>query len=177
MRYVCMTIRGGYVRLKPDLFGRQVLAADGTGVGDDSIFERVEQGENRVALRSLLGGYLQANPDGYVGLNPAIGDWETFTEVWWPDDRISLRTHLGTFFCAEGGGGEWIVINRPEAGDWEKFYYEVPPEELLPPEPPAQQERGSPAVEATQLNRDLGGLVTDDRGDTDVDLTRRFPFP
>lgn len=176
MRYVCMTIGGNYVRLKPDLFNRQVLSADGTGIGDYSIFERVEQGENRVALRSLLGGYLQANPEGFVTLNPAIGDWETFTEVWWPDDRISLRTHLRTFLCAERGGGEWIVIDRSAAGDWEKFFYEVPPAGLLPVDPPPEEpERGSTTLEEG-LPRSR--IFTDQRTDSEVDVTRdRFPFP
>ena len=143
MRYVSITIGGSYVRLGVGRGLREFpglsLYADGTGIGDESIFERVEVGENQIALRSLLGGYLQAHPDGFMLSNPAIGEWETFTEVWWPDDRISLKSAHGTFLCAEGGGGGPVLANRTAAGDWEKFFYEVPPPELLPAEEPVEE--------------------------------------
>jgi hypothetical protein len=143
MRYVCIVIHGNYLRLATSGVGDFIhgpsLHADGTGIGDESIFERVEVGENRIALRSLLGGYLQAHPDGIVLVNPAVGEWETFTEVRWPDDRISLKTAHGTFVCAESGGGGQVVTNRVTAGDWEKFFYEVPPAELLPAEEPVEE--------------------------------------
>jgi hypothetical protein len=153
MRYVSIAIHGQYLRLATADVGDHLhgpsLYADGTGIGDESIFERIEFGENRIALRSLLlGGYLQAHPDGIVLVNPAIGDWETFTEIRWPDDRISLKTAHGTFVCAESGGGRHVVTNRTAAGDWEKFFYEVPPAELLPAEEPVEE--SSPLTDSIQ---------------------------
>jgi hypothetical protein len=157
MRYVCITIGGSYLRVTnagiENFVHGPSLRADGTGIGDESIFERVEVGEHQVALRNFFGGYLQAHPDGVVLVNPAIGEWETFTEVWWPDDRISLKTCHGTFVCAENGGGREVVTNRTAAGDWEKFVYEVPPSELLPAEEPA----GEPSAASTSFQERLAG--------------------
>ncbi|XBM35230.1 hypothetical protein AAG663_08755 [Bacillus licheniformis] len=35
--------------------------------------------------------------------------------------RICLQTWMGTYVCAENGGGDLVVVNRPEAKEWETF--------------------------------------------------------
>lgn len=35
--------------------------------------------------------------------------------------RVCLQTWMGTFVCAEGGGGNLVVVNRPVAAEWETF--------------------------------------------------------
>jgi hypothetical protein len=35
--------------------------------------------------------------------------------------RVCLQSWMGTFVCAEGGGGGLVVVNRPEAAAWETF--------------------------------------------------------
>lgn len=177
MRYVCITIGGSYVRLGVGRALREFpgmsLYADGTGIGDESIFERVEVGENQIALRSLLGGHLQARPDGLVLSNPAIGEWETFTEVWWPDDRISFKTAHGTFLCAERGGGGPVLANRTAAGDWEKFFYEVPPPELLPADEPAEES----APIATTLEQSRADAILRETSSHQIETqVRRLPL-
>lgn len=35
--------------------------------------------------------------------------------------RVCLQSWMGTFVCAENGGGSIVVANRPVAGEWETF--------------------------------------------------------
>ncbi|MPZ74661.1 MAG: hypothetical protein GEU74_15830 [Nitriliruptorales bacterium] len=141
MRYVSITYHGQYfiVDRESHLTPGKV-SVRGTGVGQDTIFERIELGDNQVAFRTLDGRYLSAvthqgpSPGALHAYAGERGPAQTFLEVWLPDDRIALRTHLGTFICAESNGKGDLVINRPEMGEWEKFFYEKPPEELLPKE-------------------------------------------
>lgn len=148
MRYVAISIRGSYLTL-PDGFASTggaisaalgALRADGTGIGTPSIFERVERGGAQVSLRMLDGQWLMVD-NGLLIRTADEAAAGAFTEVWWPDDRISLRGGNGRFVCAEGGGGREVVVNRLEAGTWEKFYYEQVPAELLPPEPEPEHNR------------------------------------
>jgi hypothetical protein len=144
MKYVAISIHGSYLGLASGGPTADVgfdaalglLRADGTGIGDPSIFERVEHGDARISLRMLDRTVVALSGDRLARSDDAATA-EVFTEVWWPDDRISLRASNGMFVCAEGGGGREIVVNRPEAGEWEKFYYEQVPAELLPAEEPA----------------------------------------
>ena len=147
VRYIALTIHGNYLRCGRKGVGFfPTLWADGTGLGDETIFERIEVAPGRVVLHPLSGGYLQVLPDDSLAVNmDGYEVWETFDEIEWPSDQFSLRTWQRKFLCAEGGGGREVVANRTEAGEWEKFYYEVPPPALLPPEPEAQR----PGVDET----------------------------
>jgi len=171
VRYVALTIHGNYVRCGAGagVFGLiAAVRADGTGLGDDSIFERIEVPDG-VVLHPLSGGFLQARPDDTLAVNPdGYEVWETFEEIEWPDSRFSLKTWRNKFVCAEGGGGGPVVADRVAAGEWERFYYEVPPAGFLPPEPP-------PASKHTTIDR-RGKLPTDVEQSTHIEEhRRRFP--
>ena len=144
MKYIALTIGGHYVRCGLDgTYGLPGVYANGTGLGDDSIFERIQVGPGRVVLHPLSGGFLQARPDHTLAVNPdGYEVWETFEEIEWPGDRFSLRTWQRRFVCAEKGGGGAMIADRTEAGEWERFYYEVPPAGFLPPEPAPEQRPG-----------------------------------
>ena len=125
------------------------LCSSGTGIGTRNIFERVQFDDGRVAFRTLLENsnfglheYVQADlGSGALWVLPmeTPGDWETFREIEL-GDHIALETWHGTFVTAEGDGdGSPLAIDRDEIGEWQRFMYLVPPQELLPaaePEPP-----------------------------------------
>lgn len=192
MRYVAISIHGHYLTVFGDVAGNVgavldgilgTVRADGTGIGDPSIFERVERGPDQVSFRQLDGVWVGRAQDRLVR-TPDEGAAEVFTEVWWPDDRISLRAGNGRFVCAERGGGREVVVNRAQAADWEKFSYEQVPDALLP-----RQEE--PRIDVTTGVQDgvrdtVEGIRADGstpwrqtlgegRGDTVSDVTRRFP--
>ena len=181
MKYVAISIHGNYLSLSggsPGTTIEEALAnavgglvmANGTGIGDPSIFERVELGEGQVSFRMLDGAFLHVVGDR-VGRTQDEAAASVFTEVWWPDDRISLRAPSGVFVCAEGGGGNELVVNRPEAGDWEKFFYEQVPAELLPADSTA----------GTRVEGRVDQSVVDairqqaDRSDAISEIRRPFP--
>jgi hypothetical protein len=136
VQYYALTIGGHYVVAADDPFHGPLVRASGTGVGPDSIFERVPRGR-AVALRPLSRSSYVSAPAGGGALTLAatIGPTEEFNEVEMPDDSIALRTSTGTFVCAEGGGGRELVGNRSAIGPWERFFREVPPAALLPAPP------------------------------------------
>jgi len=35
--------------------------------------------------------------------------------------KVCLQTWMGTFVVAEGGGGDLVLANRAQAGEWETF--------------------------------------------------------
>ncbi|MFB8425032.1 hypothetical protein ACFC4S_23735 [Priestia megaterium] len=35
--------------------------------------------------------------------------------------KVCLQTWMGTYVCAENGGGSIVVVNRPKVGEWETF--------------------------------------------------------
>lgn len=196
MKYVAISIHGSYLNFLTTGGGSVgadidaalgLLRADGTGIGAPSIFERVERGGSLVSLRMLDGTWLGVT-DIRVGHSAGEASAEVFTEVWWPDDRISLRAGNGMFLCAENGGGREIVVNRPEAGDWEKFYYEQVPAELLPDESPdhtAEQAVDSSVADAIREQAEHSRLdpgsadihVLDDQTVADTMRIDRPPMP
>lgn len=154
MRYVAITYRGHYFMVVQDGY----VSIQGTGVGPDTIFERIELGDDQVAFRTLDGRHLTAfthdiHPAGALRVDAGErGPAQTFLEVWLPDDRIGLRTHLGTFICAEGNGDS-LVINRRQLGEWEKFFYQKPPDELVPKQKERADVRTSVQDSPTTMDR------------------------
>lgn len=140
MKYVCLSIGGFYLRdARAEFHMLQVADVRGHGPGDTTILRRTELGDGLVSLALVRdGAFLRGRADGFVEWG-AEGPESRWTEVWWPNDQISLRSSSGRFLCAERGGGDRLVADRPEAAAWERFYYEVPPPELLPKEPPASR--------------------------------------
>lgn len=163
MEFICITVKGFYVRGTTNMYGFPVLDARGHGPGDTTIFRRTELGGDEVTLALLDGRFVAAQADGAVVLGPERAE-SRLTEVRWPDDRYSLRSTAGLFLCAERAGGSDVVADRPEAGPWEKFFYEPPPPELLPQ--PTEPERGSATLGDLKLRRSaVAGLRPTDVAD------------
>lgn len=101
---------------------RRLRAAVG-GIGPGAVFERLELGHGRIALRTLDGRFLTTRPDPGLGfgiypeddLTPAAA----FEEILWPDGSISLRSCHLTYVSA--AGDEPVTVNRVEAGLGERF--------------------------------------------------------
>lgn len=140
MKYVCITIGGFYVHFVFNGGLIDTANVQGHGPGDGSIFRRTELGNGQVTLALSGARFLSMLPDGSVAVGPE-GPHSRLTEVSWPNDQISLRSPSGFFLCAERGGGDLLVANRLEVGPWERFFYEQPPAELLPQDPPATATR------------------------------------
>ena len=71
-----------------------------------------------------------------------LGPEQTFLEVWLPDDRVALQCYTGGFVSASTADGFGVPRYAGVIGDGEKFYYEKPPDELLPKK---QEEVARPA--------------------------------
>ncbi|KAJ3074963.1 hypothetical protein HDU98_009633 [Podochytrium sp. JEL0797] len=81
-------------------------------------FRFIVVGEDQVAIMCWHDGFLSANPDGGVGIQRWILDWELFTvEKSCKEDWVAIKSKHGKYLCAEKGG--WLICNREEAREWE----------------------------------------------------------
>lgn len=152
------------------------LSTSGTGVGRHSVLERIDLGDGRVAFKTLgqndfgQHAYISADHD-WLGWDPGVralggyrtagglfframdepGPAETFREIA-QGDQYALETYKQLFVTAEGdGNGSPLSINRDAIGEWQRFYYEVPPPEFLPaevPEPTLEEQAKSTVANA-----------------------------
>jgi hypothetical protein len=143
MSHVALTLDGLHLHLDPGPAGR--LRLGGPVADGAAVFERLELGHGRIALRTLDGRYLATRPDDgqNYGIYPdeELSPEAAFEEIRWPDGRISLRSCLLTYVGA-GATGD-VTVNRITPGVYERFslVFVAPP---TPPSMPAQR-RPSPA--------------------------------
>jgi hypothetical protein len=142
MEFVALTLGDRFLRVDT-VDGDTRLHADGTSVNRSSCFERLDLGHDRVALRTVDGGYLTHAPDRARSFGLYVLDELTpcaaFEEVLWPDGRVSLRSCQLTYVCADAGGGA-VTSCRTETGEGTRFrYVDVPLGSV-----PQQQRRTAP---------------------------------
>ena len=97
--------------------------AGGSSIGNQSTRNGVE----KIALKSVHGKYLSAQPDGRAEWNRVTSDWEFF-ELGERDGRkITLRSAHGKYVSAQPDGS--VQINRDHAPPtgWEEFTVETRP--------------------------------------------------
>ncbi len=120
MTYVALTLDGDHLRLDG---AEPRLRVGSPSLDRDAVFERLDLGHGRIALRTLDGHYLATRPD--PGQNYGIfPDGEltpaaAYEEILWPDGRISLRSCLLTYVGA-GAQGD-VTVNRISPGVYERF--------------------------------------------------------
>ena len=141
MAHVALTLDGRYLHL--DAGDRGPLARLRLGSSDidsDAVFERLELGHGRIALRTEDGRYLAVRPD--PGLSYAVYPEEqlspeaAFEEILWPNGQVSLRSCHLTYVGADPAGR--VSVNRTAAGLLERFF-------LVPvPTVPAQRQSSAP---------------------------------
>ena len=98
--------------------------AGGSSIRNQSIHNDV----GKIALKSIHGKYLSAQPDGRAEWNRAIAsDWEFFELGERGGRKITLRSVHGKYVSAQPDGA--VQINRDHAppGGWEEFTVETRP--------------------------------------------------
>jgi hypothetical protein len=125
LQLVALTVGDRYLQVAT-VDAETRLRADGASMGRRSCFERVDLGHDRVALRTVDGGYLTHAPDRgqsfglyVVGeLTPCAA----FEEVLWPDGRVSLRSCQLTYVRADAESGT-VTSCRTDTGEGTRFRY------------------------------------------------------
>lgn len=146
MGHVALTLDGRFLHLTnltdPTGEGTQRTLHLGSETLDtDAVFERLELGHGRIALRTVDGRYLATRPDSGLSFAVCAEDELTpaaaFEEVLWPNGQVSLRSCHLTFVGARPTGQ--VTVNRTRAGLPERFFLVTVPV----PTVPAQREAGS----------------------------------
>jgi hypothetical protein len=137
-----------HLRLGDDDSAR--LRLDGTTSGSDAVFERLELGHGRIALRTPDGRFLAVRPDAGLsyGIYPEdeLTPAAAFEEILWPTGQVSLRSCHLTYVGADAAGQ--AVVNRTEAGSLERFHLVAAPVPTVPAQrqPAAVPSPSSPSV-------------------------------
>jgi hypothetical protein len=88
------------------------------------VFEKVDQGNGKIALMASTGKYVCAdrsrNASMIVNRNYA-GEWETFEIIYLDKTKINLKASNGKFVSADRSAGNLVNATRDAAGDWETF--------------------------------------------------------
>lgn len=110
------------------------LGPEGTAGGPEPVFERLELGHGRIALRTLDGRFLavRADPGLSYGLYPEdeLTPAAAFEEILWPTGEVSFRSCHLTYVGADAAGR--IIVNRTEAGRFERFHLVAVPVATMP---------------------------------------------
>lgn len=124
MGHVALTLDGRFLRLPGGGTQTTRLRLAGVTIDDEAVFERLDLGHGRIALRTADGRYLAARPD--AGLSYAIYPEDeltpaaAFEEVLWPNGQVSLRSCHLTYVSALASGQ--VTANRTHAGLPERFF-------------------------------------------------------
>lgn len=165
MGHVALTLDGRYLRLAEGERQRPARLRVG-GSGDDShaVFERLELGHGRIALRSHDGRYLAVRPDPGLSygvyaeqqLTPAAA----FEEILWPNGQVSLRSCHLTYVGADATGR--VLANRTDAGLLERFFLVTVPVPTVPAQRQSSAPRAtsaSPSSSAWRSERMINGTA------------------
>ena len=129
MQLVALTVGDRFLRVAT-ADGETRLRAAGTSVVRAGCFERVDLGHDRVALRTVDGGYLTHAPDRARSFALYVVDELTpcaaFEEVLWPDGRVSLRSCQLTYLCADLESGT-VTSCLTQTGEGTRFRYVAVP--------------------------------------------------
>jgi hypothetical protein len=121
VKLVMLTVDGRHLLPGP-ADDRRLRGAPGPG-HPAAVFERLELGHGRIALRTLDGRFLATRPDTDLGFGVYPQDDLTpdaaFEEVLWPDGRVSLRSSLLTYVSAPVERP--VTANAVEPGDDARF--------------------------------------------------------
>ena len=149
MAHVAVTLDGHHLRLGDARSDR--LRIGGATLEPDAVFERLELGHGRIALRSSDGRFLAVRPD--AGLSYAVYPEDeltpaaAFEEILWPTGQVSLRSCHLTYVGADRDGR--VTAGRTQPGLLDRFHVAPVPVASVPvPVVPAQRQPVDDAVPA-----------------------------
>lgn len=132
-----------------------------------AVFERLELGHGRIALRTLDGRFLTTRPDSDLGFGvypeEELTSAAAFEEILWPDGRVSLRSSLLTFVSAPAERP--VTANVVEPGDDARFRLVTVPSTAVPAQRSGAQSStpraasASPSSSAWRSERMISGTA------------------
>jgi hypothetical protein len=131
MEHVALTLTGRYLR--PGVHDERLRIGSAT-LRSDAVFERVELGHGRIALRVEDGRYLTVEPDPglshVVQPQPELTPAAAFEEILWPNGQVSLRTCHLTYVGVDTTGR--VTADPTRAGIRERFFLVTVPVPKVP---------------------------------------------
>jgi hypothetical protein len=109
------------------LNGDSELVANEVDVTKAAIFEKIDQGNGKWALKSPTGRFVSDDKGRWnylVANRTSVGGWEQFDIIEGADSKTNIKTSAGKIVSADGGNGFKLVGNRDNAGEWEAFTIE-----------------------------------------------------
>jgi hypothetical protein len=132
-----------------------------------AVFERLELGHGRIALRTLDGRFLATRPDTDLGFGvypeAELTSAAAFEEILWPDGHVSLRSSLLTYVSAPAERP--VTANLVEPDDDARFRLIVVPAAAVPTQRSSSQSStpraasASPSSSACRNERMMSGTA------------------
>jgi hypothetical protein len=104
------------------------LSANQSDATKAEVFEKVDQGNGKFALKTSAGKFVsdvRSAENKLYANRAAVGEWEQFEIINVEGGKINLKSSAGKMVCGDQGTGGIMVANRDNASDWETFTAET----------------------------------------------------
>ncbi|HXU26875.1 MAG TPA: hypothetical protein VN698_06550 [Bacteroidia bacterium] len=106
--------------------GDSALVANETDAAKAEVFEKIDQGNGKWALKTSAGKFVSDDAGKLFANRAAVGAWEEFEIIPASDTeaKINLKSHTGKLVCVDGGMNDVLFASRDQAGAWETLTVE-----------------------------------------------------
>jgi len=122
-KIVIKSFNNQYVSLNAD----QMLVADQPDVSKAETFEKIDLGNNKIALKATNGKFVCADQSKFSFLyadRDKNGEWETFEITVSENTKTYLKASNGQYISTDQSQKGSLVANRADSQDWEAFIIE-----------------------------------------------------
>ncbi|MGQ0826825.1 MAG: fascin domain-containing protein [Bacteroidota bacterium] len=122
-KIILKSFNNQYVSLNAD----QMLVANQINANKAEVFEKIDLGNNKIALKAANGKFVCADQSKYSFLyanRSAKGEWETFEINILDSTKLYLKASNGQYVSTDQSQEGALVASSENAKDWEVFTIE-----------------------------------------------------
>lgn len=123
IKFILKASNSQYITINSD----QVLVANEPITTKAEVFEKIDLGNGKCAIKTSNGKFVSADRSNFAKLTANrdnCGEWETFEIIAIDKASINIKTSEGKYVTSDRGKGDILMGDRPNAGDWETFVLE-----------------------------------------------------
>lgn len=112
-----------YVAINAD----SLLVADQPDASKAEVFEKVDQGNGKLALKTSKGKFVsddRGRNNNLVANRVVASEWEQFEIIALGESKVNLKSSTGKMVCADIDMKGVLFANRDQASGWETFILE-----------------------------------------------------
>jgi hypothetical protein len=106
------------------IVGDTALIANQPDSTKAEVFEKIDQGNGKWALKTSGGKFITDDGTKLVANRTEVQAWELFEIIPVEGSQINLKSYTGKIVCVDGGMGARLFSNRDQASTWETLTVE-----------------------------------------------------